>query len=162
MELTPSVREVLKRPLGRLVKDASEVPKDRVLIAVGDTASETLISAGFRPKLVVYDAMTRRKQVGVSKTISSYDAEEHRVNNQAGHLERGVFSLFKRCLKAQANCKVFVVGEEDLTALAAVAEAPAGAVVVYGQPGEGLVIVDVDEKSKARVKTIIEEMEDGH
>jgi uncharacterized protein (UPF0218 family) len=38
-----------------------------------------------------------------------------------------------------------VEGEEDLAAVPAVIVAPAGASVVYGQPGEGMVLVDADE-----------------
>jgi uncharacterized protein (UPF0218 family) len=161
MKLTPALREVLKKPLGKITKDPSSIPKNKVLICVGDTASDTVLVAGFRPKLMVYDGMTHRRHVGVSKRISSYDAKEHRVKNPAGSLEKEVFSLFRRILKAGEPAKVFVEGEEDLTALAAISEAPLASVVVYGQPDEGLVIVDVDERIKDKVKTIMKEMEDG-
>jgi GTP-dependent dephospho-CoA kinase len=109
--------------------------------------------------MVVYDAMTRRKPVGVSQHISSFDAEEFRVKNPAGHLEKEVFDLFRKLLKRGKPSKVFVEGEEDLTTLAAIKEAPAGYVVVYGQPGEGLVIVEVNGDAKGRVDAILEEMQ---
>lgn len=161
MKLTPALREVLKKPLGTVVKEIDQVPKDAVLVFVGDTAADSLLSAGFKPKMVVYDGMTRRIRVGVSKAISSYDAKEHRIKNPAGHLEEGVFRLFRRLLRSRSPSRVFVDGEEDLTALAAIAESPVGTVLVYGQPEEGLVVVRVDEEAKEKVKKILKEMEDG-
>ncbi|MFH0861488.1 MAG: GTP-dependent dephospho-CoA kinase family protein [Candidatus Altiarchaeota archaeon] len=161
MKLTPALREVLKKPLGQIMADPAQISKDAVLVCVGDTASDRLISAGYRPKLAVYDGMTRRKPVGVSKAISSYDAPEHRIKNPAGHVEEAVFRLFRTLLEGRSPSRVFVEGEEDLTALAAIAEAENGTVVAYGQPDEGLVVVRVDDEVKDKVKKILEEMEDG-
>jgi GTP-dependent dephospho-CoA kinase len=161
MEITPAIRELLKKPLGALVKDASGIPKSTGVVAIVDSASDALLSVGIEPKMLVYDGMTQRQSVGISDKIRSYDAKEYRVKNPAGHLEKGVFDLFKKLLKSKDPSRVFVVGEEDLTALAAIVESPLGYVVVYGQPNEGLVIVEVNEKSKSIAKSIIEEMEDG-
>jgi GTP-dependent dephospho-CoA kinase len=161
MRLTPALREELKKPLGRVVKGTASIPKDAMLLCIGDRASDTLISAGFRPKLVVYDGYTQRRKVGVSKTISSYDVKEYRVKNPAGLLTEGVFKLFRKVLGGDSQGRVYVDGEEDLTALAAIAEAPVGAVLVYGQPNEGLVVVDVDDKIKEKVKNMLKEMKDG-
>jgi len=161
MEITPRLRRELKKPLGAVVKDVSALPAGGLLVAVGDTASDTLLSAGLKPKLVVYDGRTGRRDVGVSKLIRSFSAEEYRVSNPAGCLTGEVFTLFKRLLNGGGPARVYVDGEEDLTALAAIMEAPSGAVVVYGQPGEGLVVVKVDEDIKAKVNRILEEMEDG-
>jgi GTP-dependent dephospho-CoA kinase len=162
MKLTPSLREELKKPLGALAKDASGIPRDAVVVSVGDTASDTLLAGGYSPKMVVYDGMTRRKGVGVSEAIAAYKAREHRVKNPPGHLEDAVLRLFRRLMRSEGASKVFVEGEEDLTALAAVKEAPLGAYVVYGQPGEGLVVVEVDADIKVKVGKMLKEMEDGN
>ena len=50
-------------------------------------------------------------------------------------------------------------GEEDLLALAAVLFAPFGSMVVYGQPKQGIVVIDVTEDSKRRIHDIVERME---
>ncbi len=160
MRLTPALRTRLKKPLGGLVKDASEVPEAEVLVAVGDTASDSLIRAGKRPTLVVYDASTQRRRIGVSEAIAAYDAKPVTVANPAGELRREVFEVFREALRG-GRTKVFVEGEEDLTTLAAVREAPLGAVVVYGQPDVGLVVVRIDGKIKGEVESMLEEMEDG-
>ncbi|MHB8605670.1 MAG: DUF359 domain-containing protein, partial [Thermoplasmatota archaeon] len=54
---------------------------------------------------------------------------------------------------------VEVVGEEDLAALPAILAAPAGAVVAYGQPNQGVVCVVVDDASRARARDLLSRME---
>ncbi len=161
MKLPPSLRKVLKEPLGEVVEDAASVPKDGVLVCVGDMASDKLIRAGYAPKIIVYDGQTARKQVGVSPAITSYDAVEYRVKNPQGELEEGMFKLFKKLYASDARSKVYVTGEEDLTALAAISEAPDGATIVYGQHNEGLVIVKANKKTKVKIHSIIEEKTDA-
>ena len=161
MELTPRLRKELKKPLGEVAVDTSTLSSDVVIVSVGDTASDTLLSEGYEPRMVVYDGRTGRHEVGVSETIKSFDAKEYCVVNPAGHLVEDVFDLFKELLGSEEPSKVYVEGEEDLTALAAIMEAPDGALVVYGQPDEGLVLVEVNDTIKDKVKGMLEEMEDG-
>jgi len=162
MKVTPRLREHLKQPLGEVAQDASGIPPGALIVAVGDTASDSIIKAGLKPALVVYDGMTHRQPVGVSETIASYEAKEHKIKNPAGFLADEVLALFGRLLKSGEPSRVYVDGEEDLTALAAIDQAPNGAYVVYGQPDEGLVVVKVDDKIKNKVKTILKEMQDQH
>ncbi len=161
MEITPLLREELKKPLGELVADAESVPRGRLLVSVGDTASDTLLSSGREPKMIVYDGRARRREIGVSGNIRSYDADEYSVANPPGTLNEDAFTVFKAVFAAERPGKVFVEGEEDLTALAAIVEAPDGALVVYGQPDEGLVVVEVGEEIRDQVEHMLEEMRDG-
>jgi len=161
MRLTPRLRDELKKPLGRVVKDVDSIPRGKVTITVGDIASEILIKSGFNPKVCVFDGKTARKNVLVGSELQEYGDIEVRVANPAGHLMPEVFKVIRRLLSAKGNGRIFVEGEEDLTALAAIVEAPDGAIVVYGQPNEGMVIVDVDESIKSKARKIIEGMENG-
>jgi len=161
MQVTPALRQKLKKPLGTVVADVTVISPHNAVISVGDTASDNLIKAGYKPAMVVYDAMTKRKSVGVSEAIRSYDADEYRVKNPAGSLMPEVFAVFRKILGSGRPGKVFVEGEEDLTTLAAIKEAENGWVVVYGQPDEGMVVVEVDDKIKKKVGEILREMEDG-
>jgi uncharacterized protein (UPF0218 family) len=161
MKLTPRLRDELKKPLGRLVKDVASVSKEKITIAVGDVASEKLINAGFNPKLCIYDGKTERKDIVVNPSVRSYGVREVRVKNPAGFLMPEVFNAIRKLLSAEGESRIFVAGEEDLTTLAAISEAPSGALVIYGQPKEGMVVVEVDKKSKAKIAKIIEEMENG-
>ena len=159
--MTPRQRDELKKPLGKLVKDVGSIPKGKVTITVGDIASGILIKSGFNPKICIYDAKTARKDVAVSSEIRAYGVRESRVANPAGYLMPEVFKVIRELLSMEGASRVFVEGEEDLTALAAITEAPSGALVVYGQPDEGMVVVEVSERSKSKARKIIEGMENG-
>jgi len=161
MKLTPRLREVLKSPLGRVVKDAASIPGGRVIISVGDVAGETLIKSGFAPKVCIYDGKTLRKEIVVDPKVRGYGVREVKVRNPAGFLLPEVFDALRGLLSLPGESRLFVEGEEDLTALAAVMEAPVGALVVYGQPSEGMVVVEVDGKIKSKVQKILEGMENG-
>ena len=52
-----------------------------------------------------------------------------------------------------------VDGEEDLLALPAVLSSPEKSIVVYGQPGEGIVLVRVSAQSKKQVSKFVEQMQ---
>ena len=54
--------------------------------------------------------------------------------------------------------RVQVDGEEDLMAIIAIVIAPRGSVVLYGQPGVGVVAVEVGPGSKSRSRTILRKM----
>ncbi|MEK7129458.1 MAG: DUF359 domain-containing protein, partial [Patescibacteria group bacterium] len=64
-----------------------------------------------------------------------------------------------RSLGMTQKTVIIVDGEEDLLALPAIAEAPLGAVVYYGQPNRGLVEVIVDMKKRARAVALLSEFE---
>ena len=50
---------------------------------------------------------------------------------------------------------VNVLGEEDLAPLIIHPLAPIGAIVLYGQPGKGLVLRICDEESKLRCRNLL-------
>ncbi len=161
MKLTPTLRLRLKEPLGEVSDSTEGIEKDALIVCVGDLASQRLISDGFKPKLIVYDGKSCRKEIGISDSIAAYDAQEHRVDNPPGTLRPEIFDLFRSMIHGDGTHKVDVNGEEDLTALAVIKEAPDGAIVVYGQPNEGLVIVKVEKEIKKQIERMIGEMEDG-
>ena len=57
--------------------------------------------------------------------------------------------------------KIYVEGEEDLATLPAVLLSPTGSMVAYGQPGEGVVLVEVDESKKKEFEEYVEFFEDS-
>lgn len=162
MKISPALRAKLKEPFGFIVDSPESISKDAVLACVGDLASTRLLDAGYEPKLVVFDGYTKRKKIGVSDAINAYDVAQYHIKNPQGCLKNEVFNLFRQLLNQPKPSKVYVDGEEDLTAIAAIDSMPLGGVVVYGQPGEGLVVVDVDEKIKEKIKLILLEMENGN
>jgi len=51
---------------------------------------------------------------------------------------------------------IFVEGEEDLAVIPLVFAAPPGVAVLYGQPGEGVVLRIVDEAAKQEAAAMLE------
>ena len=55
--------------------------------------------------------------------------------------------------------RIDVDGEEDLATLPAILIAPEGASVVYGQPGEGMVLVQVGREATERARDLLTRMD---
>jgi GTP-dependent dephospho-CoA kinase len=54
--------------------------------------------------------------------------------------------------------RVIVHGEEDLLTLPILILIPAGSVVLYGQPLKGIVIVNVDSKTRRTAKDLMDSL----
>jgi len=50
------------------------------------------------------------------------------------------------------------MAEEDLLAIPVIALAPVSAIIFYGQPGEGIVVVKSDADSKSRNRELLAEI----
>jgi len=159
LRITPTLRKQLKKPLGQVTTDGSLIDPQKTIVAVGDFAADQAIRSGHKPKIIVYDGKTQRRHVGISQTIKEYEATKVRVENPPGQLNPEVFEAFKKAYNHKDKTKIFVEGEEDLTALAAIKCAGKETQVLYGQPGQGLVVVEADEKTKKKVDKIIQEMQ---
>ena len=80
------------------------------------------------------------------------------IDNPAGVIKKEVWPVISEAFKSRERVRLEVRGEEDLLALVCIALAPEGAVVAYGQPDEGAVVVRVDRASKGRVHEILRRM----
>jgi len=69
-----------------------------------------------------------------------------------------VFRVLGEVFDSDEKYKLYIDGEEDLVTLVAIKLAPLGSVVVYGQPGEGLVAVEVTEGMRVKVNNMMERM----
>jgi hypothetical protein len=70
-----------------------------------------------------------------------------------------VLAAIREGMETGRSTLVRVDGEEDLAALPAIAAAPDGASVLYGQPGEGVVHVTVDDDVRDRVRSLLDRMD---
>jgi hypothetical protein len=50
---------------------------------------------------------------------------------------------------------ILVEGEEDLAVIPLILAAPEGAMVLYGQPGEGVVVCEVTDAAKEKAETLL-------
>ena len=158
LTLPKRLRDELKKPLGRTIPDARQIPRDNTIICVGDIACDHALKAGIMPLVCIYDNKSKRQRIKPMESIRDYQATEVEIKNPAGSLSSAAFTAIREAIESMQTTKIFVDGEEDLLTLAAIVEAQDGWCVVYGQPKEGLVVVEVDEKIKGKVKRILDEM----
>ena len=58
-------------------------------------------------------------------------------------------------LKSNVPVQIVVTGEEDLLVLPVCVHAPQNAIVLYGQPNEGLVIVKVTQEIRNKTQQLL-------
>jgi uncharacterized protein (UPF0218 family) len=161
--LPDALREELATPLGQVFSGSETAGREfkklvhdtPMVIAVGDRVTETLGNIGRTPDIQVVDGIERR----VTREFPSVPyARLVRVRNPAGTLTAAAITGMKKAFLGSKPVRVRVEGEEDLMAMLAIAMAPVSAVVLYGQPGVGVVVVRTNAVAKARNRAILAKM----
>jgi GTP-dependent dephospho-CoA kinase len=154
LKLTPSIRRRLKRPLGRLFRApelsgeefSATLDRARMVVTVGDRVTESIYEMGRTPDVQVVDQVERR----VKRKAPEIPFERLiEAKNPAGVITGEAIQALRQAFEGDLPARVLIHGEEDLLAIPAVDQAPLGSVVFYGQPGEGVVAVVVDDRAKA-------------
>lgn len=160
MRLPENLRSGLKKPLGILIPDyevtrssvSSKIPKDAFVITVGDATTEKMISFGLSPSLQIVDSLEKRNKRdlpgGYVKTILE-------CTNPAAEITEQSVSTIKQAFNMAVPVRIIVSGEEDLLVLPVAVFAPDNSVILYGQPNEGLVLVQVTEEVRNKAKSIM-------
>jgi uncharacterized protein (UPF0218 family) len=139
------------------------MPKLKVLVqrskpskvtTVGDVVSRETLTGGIQVSLRIVDQMTLRKRIS---PVEIKAERTYSVKNPAGVITREAWDAIREALKDR-EAVIFVDGEEDLLAIPAVLESPDNALVVYGQPSEGLVVVTASPEKKSEVRKIMNRM----
>jgi len=157
------VRELLKKPLGQLIRGEPENTAETVkkivsgwrgkLVAVGDAVSKALLSMGIRPDVCIVDGRIERRPV---EQITIQGAVELACENRAGTISSGAYEVVMKALRANGPIIIRVNGEEDLLGLVVMAEAPTETLMLYGQPREGVVIVKISNEVREFARKLIE------
>ena len=153
----------MKKPMGELLSaEALEKKlesKKGMLVAVGDACAAELILKGRKPAVVVYDGIIMRAPAGkeVADAIASFEGKELKVKNEAGYISDELVNAVKRALEGKA-AKIFVDGEEDLAALVVMMFAEDETLIVYGQPNEGVVLIESREETRNKARRIYNKM----
>jgi uncharacterized protein (UPF0218 family) len=169
LRLPDRLRPVLQRPLGRLLEGGLEEVYGRVkamveelkpprLVAVGDVVARDAIKQGLKLDLAIGDFKTKRAEVeGLPKDAFR---EVVRVCNPQGFITLEACRKVASCLRGEGGVLMEVEGEEDLLAIPCMLHAPSGSLIIYGQPGEGVVAVVVSEGLKAFLRSLLEAFEE--
>jgi uncharacterized protein (UPF0218 family) len=166
MPIHPNDAQLLKQPFGTLILD-KELTKQKVasmlqgakkVVAVGDATTERLVRFGIVPDVAVIDGKERR----LRRTYpTNYPAKELKCRNLAGTISKDAVKILQEALKTVPPTRVTVEGEEDLLALPAIALAPEGSTILYGQPLEGLVVVKITLAKQKQAKDLMERITDN-
>jgi len=165
LRLPDELRSELKDPLGPIYTDAEELlaAATTPLVSVGDVVTYHLLEAGIVPAVALVDEQTERTAVDreITERIASAAFDRRvEVSNPAATLTAALLEAMDEALeRAPESTLLEVDGEEDLAALPAVALAPDGTSVVYGQPGEGMVLVRVDDELREQVCELLSRMD---
>jgi len=164
LKLPDSLREQLKIPLGELLLEETttkeniqkHLSENSYIITVGDRTTEKMIEYGLIPSLQIIDGIEKREK---RKPIVLENTTELTVDNPPAEITTSSIDLIKDALKMKSPVRILVSGEEDLLVLPVCIHAPDNAVVLYGQPNEGLVIVKITPEIRNKTQRLLDLME---
>lgn len=160
--LPDRMREELRIPLGEVFpgkKAISALREGAKLLTVGDKCTLTFVEEEIVPDIFVVDYKIKRElDTNLRVRFEDISDIEKRVSNPAGMITRELWSAILESLSAKGKVRIEVEGEEDLATIPCIYLAEEGSQVAYGLPGQGMVLVNVDDESKNNVKKIIEKM----
>ncbi|MHB8632470.1 MAG: GTP-dependent dephospho-CoA kinase family protein [Thermoplasmatota archaeon] len=173
--LPTAMREELASPMGPIAVTSglkALLGNAHPVIAVGDVVSLTLLELGIAPKFFLCDYKTQRGGPVAANPVplpahrfrtmlGKWGSKEMETANPAGTITRHAWETIRKAFAdpAPAPIRIVVRGEEDLLGLPCVMEAPLGAVVLYGMPSKGVVVVHVTEEARERARGILSRME---
>ena len=165
MKLPDSLRKQLKIPLGILLPESKadksgireHLDENSYIITVGDRTTEKMIDFGLVPSLQIIDSQEKREKREPPKMANT--TTEVTVDNPAAEITSQSIDLIKEAFTMKPPVRIRVNGEEDLLVIPVCIHAPDNAVVLYGQPNEGLVIVKITPEIRRKTQTLLDSME---
>ena len=149
-------RGAFRAPYGRLYPSIDAARPElagRIVLAVGDVVTAGLVAGGIVPAVAVVDGFTAR-HVPVPP-VELPGARVLRVHNPAARLTDALEAAVRDGL-AGPPALIVVDGEEDLAVVPLALAAPDGAALVYGQPGEGVVVSTIDAERRAVARALLD------
>lgn len=146
-------RMELKKPLGPLFpifEDVLDLIKDYdFIVTVGDVTTNNLLKNGVKPNIGIIDNRIQRSD---SESDLSFDMNIVHSTNPAGQITNNLWETIddtiKKSIKTKEKFIIVVEGEEDLAVLPCAIICPENTLILYGQPNEGVVALNVDETRK--------------
>jgi GTP-dependent dephospho-CoA kinase len=161
MLINPRYSNLLKEPFGLLIKE-NEVTKTKIyafinesakIVTVGDTTTQKFVEFGYTPDLSIIDNKEKRKTK--SNNIELQVDKVIYCENRPGELNIQVIDLIKKITSIKFNkIQIIIEGEEHLIALPLFMYSPDKWTIFYGQPNEGLVMVEMNNDTRKRAKLI--------
>lgn len=164
--LTPRLRRNLKKPIGILfrgsleetitmLKTLVEKEKPAKIVTVGDQVSQDLTDYSLLPDILIVDNKIMRKEI---PPISATADQIVNVKNPPGTITDEAWSALESATRDPWRTKIVVDGEEDLLTLVAILVVPEKSLVLYGQPHQGIVVVEATAEMKQKIREMVEAM----
>ena len=147
LTLPEKYRKIFQEPFGELHRNIDEtipIISGSTLYAVGDVVTHNLQKKGITPAVAVVDGFTMRSPC---KRLPEFQGECIRVKNPAGTITDDLIRALNHAIQ-HPPLTVIVDGEEDLAVIPLVIAAPVGAIVLYGQPHQGVVLRRINQEAK--------------
>ena len=153
--LTDEIRELLKKPFGKVYKELP--PINGKVVSVGDITTKTLLSKGIIPNLSIFDLKTKRDiKVDIEHKFKKIIV----VENPPGCISDEAIEKIKYLANINdKNIALLVKGEEDLLVIPVIKYFPENTIVLYGQPDEGIVFLKITQELKNQIDKILKMME---
>lgn len=162
-KLPDALRAALAKPLGPVLPGKEAAERARlapVLASVGDVTTSTMLGEDVVPRVMVVDNRTRRGSVAFSvREQVPPGTPIVQVPNPPARITEELWQACATAMASRDPTLIEVDGEEDLATLPCVLLAPNKAIVAYGQPDQGIVLLTVDDAARARVRALLNQME---
>ncbi|MEO2220361.1 MAG: GTP-dependent dephospho-CoA kinase family protein [Nitrosopumilus sp.] len=150
----------MKIPLGILLpigQDNKENIKKHLsdnsyIITVGDRTTEKMIDFDLIPSLQIIDGLEKRQKREFPKLGN---ASELTIDNPPAEITLQSIEIIKKAFTMNSPVRLTVNGEEDLLVLPVCIHAPENSVVLYGQPNQGLVCVQITTEIRNKAQTLL-------
>lgn len=155
-------RKIFKKPFGKIYPTLNDINRsileNHFTISIGDETTNNLLNADLIPKISIIDNIIERK---TSKHSIEYNAVTLNTVNPPGTITDELWATIQKSfdIAPKSNVLIVVEGEEDLAVIPCVLMAPEGSLILYGQPGEGVVLVETD-KVKETAKEMLDNFEE--
>lgn len=113
--------------------------------------THNLLGAGIVPDIAIIDGYTMRSPCTQSPLLQT---RRLAAKNPAGTITDELVEAIEEAV-GNPPAVIFVDGEEDLAVIPLIIAAPVGAAILYGQPGEGVVLRLVDESAKEEAASML-------
>jgi phosphopantetheine adenylyltransferase/uncharacterized protein (UPF0218 family) len=161
--LPEALREELRKPIGKITTDATAFRKNKneMLITVGDIVTLTALNNGITPSVIIIDFKTQRQQLDEKELKEKLNTQERKHTNAPGSINSQTVEILQHKINQYTNTQqpqtLIIDGEEDLLTLPAVLLAPLETKIIYGQVGQGAVIVTISEETKKQIANLLKQ-----
>ncbi|PIS09575.1 hypothetical protein COT75_00875 [Candidatus Beckwithbacteria bacterium CG10_big_fil_rev_8_21_14_0_10_34_10] len=167
-------RQYFKKPIGQLLKGCQKNiswaslkalkglknTSSHPIITIGDITTQAFLLNNIKTSLNVVDYRCQRKKIEfkLHQKIISQTNFYFKARNEPGTLSNQAISKLSQAIHLNLGNKIGLLeikGEEDLLVLPAILLSPLKTKIFYGQPHQGLVKVEVNEKTKNMALNLI-------